>query len=152
MSDEYEHYLLTRPEILRGYLNLFILYLSRLTNDVQQKDALTTKTILVNRFYRLVERDFKTKKMVKQYADELSISSNYLNSIIKDISGWSARRHIQQRVVLEAKRRAIFEGGSLKEIAYYLGFGDCAHFSKYFKNTSGKNFTDFKRGSWVERA
>jgi AraC-like DNA-binding protein len=46
---------------------------------------------------------------------------------------------------LEAKRRAAFEEYSMKEIAYYLGFWDPADFSKYFKNSSGTNFTDFKK-------
>jgi AraC-like DNA-binding protein len=152
MSDEYEHNLLLRPDILRSYLKLVILYLRRLINDVQQKNSISGKTVLANRFYQLVERDFMTKKRVKQYADELAVTSNYLNCIIKEISGLSARYHIQRRVVLEAKRRAIFEGVSLKEVAYYLGFDDCAHFSKYFKNHSGKNFTEFKRSSYFTRA
>jgi AraC-like DNA-binding protein len=33
----------------------------------------------------------------------------------------------------------------MKEIAYHLGFSDSAHFSKFFKNTTGMNFTDFKK-------
>jgi len=39
----------------------------------------------------------------------------------------------------------MFSGGSLKEVAYYLGFDDTSHFSKFFKNKSGINFTDFKK-------
>jgi AraC-like DNA-binding protein len=61
------------------------------------------------------------------------------------MSGFTASYHIQQRIVLEAKRRAIFNGDSMKQIAYCLGFCDPAHFSKYFKNSSGTNFTDFKK-------
>jgi AraC-like DNA-binding protein len=49
--------------------------------------------------------------------------------------------------VLEAKRKAVFGGYSMKEAAYDLGFYDPSHFSKYFKNSSGVNFTDFKRGT-----
>jgi AraC family transcriptional activator of pobA len=33
----------------------------------------------------------------------------------------------------------------MKEIAYFLGFCDMAHFSKFFKNTTGMNFSDFKK-------
>jgi AraC-like DNA-binding protein len=66
---------------------------------------------------------------------------------VREVSGFTASYHIQQRIILEAKRRAIFEGNSLKEIAYGLGFCDPAHFSKYFKNSAGRNFTDFRKGA-----
>jgi len=35
---------------------------------------------------------------------------------------------------------------SMKEIAYHLGFDNLAHFSKFFKNNCGVNFTAFKKG------
>ena len=84
--------------------------------------------------------------MVKEYADMLAVTPNYLNEMVKEVSGFTASHHIQQRIILEAKRKVIFEGDSLKEIAYGLGFWDPAHFSKFFKNSSGVNFTDFKKG------
>lgn len=55
--------------------------------------------------------------------------------------------HIRQRVILEARRRAANSDVSMKEIAYYLGFDDTAHFSKFFKTAYGKNFTEFKKES-----
>ena len=33
----------------------------------------------------------------------------------------------------------------MKEIAYGLGFSDDTHFSKFFKNISGTNFTSFRK-------
>jgi AraC family transcriptional activator of pobA len=47
---------------------------------------------------------------------------------------------------MEAKRQAIHANVSMKEIAYLLGFEDHSHFSKYFKNNSGMNFSSFKKG------
>jgi len=56
-------------------------------------------------------------------------------------------------IALCPKRKAKHSGSGMKEIAYYPGFEDMAHFSKFFKNKSGMNFTDFKRlavtGDWV---
>lgn len=53
--------------------------------------------------------------------------------------------YIRQRIVLDAKRQAIYVNASMKEIAYHLGFDDIAHFSKFFKNVSGMSFTEFKK-------
>jgi AraC-like DNA-binding protein len=75
----------------------------------------------------------------------LHVSAGYLNDTVREMSGAAASTHIQQRVIREAKRRILFEGSSMKEVAFSLGFSDQAHFSKYFKNISGKNFTDFKK-------
>jgi AraC-like DNA-binding protein len=84
-------------------------------------------------------------KMVAEYAEELSVSPNHLNEIVKKVSGFPASHHIRQRVLLEAKRLAAYSGASMKEIAYSLGFEDIAHFSKFFKNLSGSNFTSYKK-------
>ena len=75
------------------------------------------------------------------------MAPNYLNTMAKRVSGFTARHHIQQRIVVEAKRQASWEGISLKEIAYRLGFDNPSHFSKFFKKTSGINFSEFKRVS-----
>jgi YesN/AraC family two-component response regulator len=37
----------------------------------------------------------------------------------------------------------------MKQIGYYLGFDDMAHFSKFFKTATGMNFTDFKKEKMV---
>ncbi len=75
----------------------------------------------------------------------LFVTPNYLNEIIKKITGYSAGYHIRQRITLEAKRMALYSDNSMKEIAYNLGFLDCAHFSKFFKTITGSNFTEFKK-------
>lgn len=146
MLQEYKNYFDLRLEILKGLLKIFIIYLSRHFDNGCQNNFYSRKTELVNNFFTLLEKNFTIKKQVKEYAGVLAVTPNYLNDIIKEISGFNAGYHIQRRIILEAKRRAIFEGYSLKEIAYNLGFLDPSHFSKYFKNSSGINFTDFKKG------
>ena len=63
----------------------------------------------------------------------------------KKITGSTASHHIQQQIILEAKRQAMYFSTSMKQIAYNLGFDNIAHFSKFFKHNCGMNFTDFKR-------
>ena len=92
-----------------------------------------------------LEKKFKEKKMVADYAAELFITPNYLNGIIKKMTGFSAGYHIRQRVVLEAKRLGRYSDAGMKEIAYSLGFEDSSHFSKFFKAVAGMNFSDFKK-------
>ena len=143
---EFASYSLLRPEILSGWLRIFLFYLRGLSKRRSQISDQTKNFELVNHFYASLERDFLKKKMVIDYANELFISPNYLNEIVKRVSGFTASYHIQQRIILEAKRLAIYTSSSMKEIAYLLGFEDVAYFSKFFKTFSGMNFRDFKRG------
>jgi|SRR5450432_214772 AraC family transcriptional regulator, transcriptional activator of pobA len=145
IQKEFGNYSLLRSEILSGWLRIFLCYLKGLSKTRNGKSDQTKNIELVNHFYASLERDFLKKKMVIDYANELFISPNYLNEIVKRVSGFTASHHIQQRIVLEAKRLAIYTSSSMKEIAYFLGFEDIAYFSKFFKTFSGGNFRDFKR-------
>ncbi|WP_133177737.1 AraC family transcriptional regulator [Chitinophaga parva] len=133
-----------RAEVLRGNLKLFLIYLIRQDENAAYSYP-TKKFELVKRFLQLLEKDFATKKLVTDYADELAVTPSYLNIIVKKVSGFPASFHIQQRIIMEAKRQAFYADMTMKEIAYDLGFDDIAHFSKYFKNVAGTSFTDFKK-------
>ena len=65
--------------------------------------------------------------------------------MIKKNTGHSAGYHIRQRIILEVKRMVTFAGAPTKEVAYALGFSDMAHFSRFFKQNAGLNFSDFKK-------
>ena len=148
---EYQRNSFLRLEILRGYLKLFTLYLSIDLSEKQQDTRPARDEEIAMKFIMLVKKNFMTKKQVADYADELHLSANYLNQIVKKVSGFTASYYIQQCIILEAKRKAIPPSTSMKEVAFYLGFNDCAHFSRYFKNNCGMSFTSFKKGLAVNR-
>jgi len=133
-----------KTELLKGLFKLFIIYTGRLVQAASPPQHPSKKVALVKQFYVLVEKHFAAKKMVRDYAAMLQVSAGYLNEVVREATGFAASYHIQQQVIREAKRRIFFEGCSMKEIAFSLGFTDQAHFSKYFRNITGKNFTDFK--------
>jgi len=145
MAREFTMQNLYRCEILKLYFKIFLIYLSRQPDVPAQTFRQSRNEELLNNFTSLLERNFRTQKMVADYAAQLAVTPNYLNEVIKKVTGWSAGHHIRQRVVLEAKRQAIYSNACMKSIAYNLGFFDMAHFSKFFKNTTGMNFSDFKK-------
>ncbi len=149
MAREFTMHNLYRSEILKRYFKIFLLYLSRQPDIPAQTFRQSRNEELLGHFTSLLERNFRTQKMVADYAAQLAVSPNYLNEVVKKITGRSAGHHIRQRVALEAKRQAIYPNACMKSIAYNLGFFDMAHFSKFFKNTTGMNFTDFKKKDMV---
>jgi AraC-like DNA-binding protein len=144
MLKEFNNFFILRAEILRGFLKIFLIYLTRQYERPKESEAQSKSIDLVKQFYALVEKNYTTKKMVTDYADELAVTPNHLNEVVKKITGSPASHHIQQRIILEAKRQAVYSRVTMKEIAYHLGFDDTAHFSKFFKNASGESFSDFR--------
>lgn len=147
MIKESAHSSFLRDEILRGLLKVLMIYLSRRIGLRKQESAVSRNSELVRRFMTLVENNLTRKKPVSDYAEELGVSANYLNEVIKKYTGLPANHHIHQRKVLEAQRQLICYGLSMKEIAYRLGFDDTAHFSKFFKVNTGLNFKNFRKGA-----
>lgn len=145
MVKEFEHELSYRSQLLSRYFKIFLIYLSREFEEPVQSVKHSRETELVNKFLDMLEKSYKEKKMVAEYAAQLSVTPNYLNGTIKKNTGYSAGHLIRKRVVLEAKRVARYSDAGMKEIAYSLGFSDSAHFSKFFKSVCGINFSDFKR-------
>jgi AraC family transcriptional activator of pobA len=134
-----------RTEVLSGYMRIVLIYLLRQRSIVYRSSFKADIAALARRFFDLLERRYHVNKKVKEYADELAVTPNYLNHIIKQETGMSASANIRKRLLLQAKRMAIVQGVSMKTVAYKLGFEDTAHFSKFFKMGCGCNFTDYRK-------
>lgn len=132
-------------ELAIKYLKIFLIYLQRQLHSDSATTSSPKNNALIKHFQWLLENNFREKKAVAQYAKDLFVTPNHLNRVLREFTGFSARQLIKQRIILEAKKKAKERGSSMKEIAYDLGFTDIAHFSKYFKNTSGVNFSSFKK-------
>ena len=145
IANEFNHEYSFRTQILRRYFKIFLIYLIRHFETGLSRVKQTREIELAKSFMELLDKHFKEKKMVADYASLLLVTPNYLNGIVKKNTGVSAGHLIRQRVVLEAKRMGRYSDAGMKEIAYNLGFSDSAHFSKFFKTVSGTNFTDFKK-------
>jgi len=135
-----------RFETIGAYLKLFLI---ECNGHCSLFPGSNTQTIevgktLVRQFKAVVEKHYKTWHQVKDYAEELNVSPNYLNEVIKSSLNISAKDYIQNRLMLEAKRMTIFTGKSSKEIGFDLGFEDPSHFSKFFKSNTGQSLVEFK--------
>ena len=134
-----------QPDITNKYIKLLLLYLRRQIEKETTQLTIHRGSLLFRDFLLLLENNFMEKRSVEAYAQELCISSKHLTTVVKKESGFPPLYHIHQRMVLEAKRKIKESGASLKEIAWLLGYGDIAHFSRLFKKIAGDNFTDYKR-------
>ena len=103
--------------------------------------------MLLRSFRNLLNKRFDHEHQVSGYADEMAITADYLNKVVKNLTGVSAKEHIQNKLVLEAKRTLIFSEMSNKELAYSLGFEEAAHFNNFFKKMTGMSPGEFRSGT-----
>lgn len=96
------------------------------------------------KFLTLIEQRYQYSRDAQFYANELGMSYKTLNLLCKKASDKTAKYHIDQYVILEAKRRLIIEQSSISTLAYDLGFEEPSNFTKFFKRHVGvlpKDFT-----------
>ncbi len=94
-------------------------------------------TTLMRSFETMIEKNYLTLRLPKQYAELLYITPNHLNALCNDIKGISAGDMIRNRVILEAKRLLINLNMTVTEVAYALNFDDNSYFCKFFKKQEG---------------
>jgi len=127
-------------------LKLFLIKsysLCTLSKDVELQST-DSSNPLFRSFKSQIDEYFNTKHKVNDYANMLSVSSDYLNKVVKSLTGKSAKDYIQNRIMIEAKRSLLFTNLSNKELAFSLGFEEPAHFSNFFKKHSGTSPIDFR--------
>ena len=101
--------------------------------------------VLFNEFMSLLQQYNKRERNVSFYARQLNITPKYLSSVVKEVSGKTAARWIDESVILEAKTLLKYSGMSIQEIAYHLNFSTQSFFGKYFKQHTGTSPSRYKR-------
>jgi AraC family transcriptional activator of pobA len=96
-------------------------------------------------FRALLDRHYRSERMVAFYAGRLGVSETHLNRICRTAFGTSALGAITRRLMLEATRDLTFTTMSVKEVAYSLGFEDPAYFTRFFTKHAGATPTQYRR-------
>lgn len=135
-----------QTEIIGAYLKLFLIECNKFAPkpDIEISHMIQSGRTILKNFKEQVEKNFNNWHKVANYADALNISPDYLNNVIKNSIGKTAKEFIQDRLILEAKRLGVHTYMSNKEIAYEIGFDDPSHFSKFYKNNEGIPYSDFR--------
>lgn len=123
---------------------LISLFLSQYLEKSKQVDTISRFDLVSKAFKLALEKNFIKNKRPADYAQNLNISVPYLNECVKNTTGFPVTYHIQQRVILEAKRLLYHSDKSVKEIADELGYEDYAYFSRLFNKTTGMTALTFR--------
>ena len=119
--------------IIRSELHILITKLFRFKsqNDPLLNDRKYLREFI--EFQALVEKNATISTKVKDYAQQLGLSTKTLNNITRSILDKSAKAFVDEISTKQIKRLLINTELSIKEIAYRVGFDETTNFYKYFK-------------------
>ena len=99
--------------------------------------TLTRSEEISKKFIQLVMEHYTTHRQTSFYASQLSISSQHLCLIIKQLTGRSVSDIIADMVIMDAKSQLKATDLTIHEISYGLSFPNVSFFGKYFKRYAG---------------
>ena len=100
--------------------------------------------VIFDEFMLLLEQHCRRERNVAFYAAQLNLTPKYFSTAIKEVSGKTAARWIDEAVILEAKTLLKYSGTSVQEIAFELNFSTQSFFGKYFKQHTGESPSRYK--------
>ena len=145
MLQEMDSNYLYQQEVLRNYVNLIIHEPLKLQPQVTYYQHPNAASRIVTLFQGLLERQFPIDSPVHglklrtpgDFARQLSVHVNYLNRVVRELTGKTTSVHIAERIISEAKALLHHTNWSTAEIAYGLGFAYPTYFNNFFKKQTG---------------
>ena len=91
----------------------------------------------VEKFIELVNQRCRQHHSVQYYANELCITPNYLNELVKKKSGFTAKQIINDKLFAEAQELLLHSQTPIVEISNILNFENPPYFVRFFRKQSG---------------
>ena len=94
-------------------------------------------------FKDLLEKHIRDMQRVQEYADILRVSRITLNNSVMAQFGVSATHLLKQRLMEELKNELLFSDRNVSQLADEFHFSDPSHLMRFFKQQTGKTFTQY---------
>ncbi|WP_299246738.1 helix-turn-helix domain-containing protein [uncultured Aquimarina sp.] len=151
----YYNYLKVNPSESKDLIRLWIcelliqteMFYVTLTGNIFKSKTKkgTYSTIIVYNYKELIESHFLEgcrnkfipSKRVKEYASDLHLNANYLNDVVREVTGKKASELIFDRTLLTAKSKLLHTSLTISEISYFLDFNSSSYFVRFFKSRMG---------------
>lgn len=132
-----------RLSLLRTYMEAYLIYLIecfKQTDTFQKKEDTT-----IGELMRLIDIHFIEYREINFYSKKMNTTNKQLNKLSISGTGKTVKQHLQDRLLLEAKKEIRLNNKSLKEIAFDLGFNEAAYFSRFFKKQTSLSPLQFRK-------
>ena len=108
-----------------------------LNDNSDPSKPLTRQQTLARQLYRLIVNNYRKEHQAKFYAEQMCLTTQYLNQITTSIFGKTLSAIIYGLLFSTARSMILSSEMSIQEISDELNFADQAAFSKFIKKTAG---------------
>ena len=115
-----------------------------ITREKSHHEILNRLEKLLNDHFNHEDASVKGLPNVNAIASSLNVSSKYLSTLLKVLTGQNTQQHIHDKLIEKAKERLSTTSLSVGEIAYELGFEHPQSFSKLFKTKTRQSPLEFR--------
>lgn len=149
ISDTYE----SKYDLIRNTISELLHFACHLNPASERVHTFNSHERLVTIFIELLDRQFPANSGTKsnmirkasEFAKILNVHVNYLNRVVKSVTGKSTTQYIYERYLKESIILLRHTNYSISEIAYSLGFSDASHFNHFFKSMTTAKPSDYRK-------
>ncbi|MDB5271948.1 MAG: AraC family transcriptional regulator [Chitinophagaceae bacterium] len=123
------------------YIDLSRRYLNN--QDISHRNP--SGFLKVKQLQRLIDLHFAKKKLPKDYADLLHLSTRHLGRLCQELLNKTTTELIAERIIIEARRLLTHSDLSIYEVSEQLGFDDYSYFIRFFKKHTGTSPKQFQK-------
>ena len=142
--DQYsKRIIISHIEALLNYADRFY-HRQFITREKANHHILESLETLLTDYFNSDDLILKGLPTVAYLAGSLHISSKYLSSLLKVLTGQNTQQHIHEKLIEKAKEKLSTTNLSVSEIAFELGFEHLQSFSKLFKAKTKQSPVEFR--------
>lgn len=122
-------------------------YNSKSEYNIELREYISRKKELFRQFIKVLVESHSVSREVLFYANELGVSSGYLNEVCNEISQHTAKEIIDSTVSARLKYELSYTSKSIQELADEYNFPSQSYFSRYYKRMTGMTPSEFRKRS-----
>lgn len=135
-----------RYEVIQLLFQAYMLCIrSIIKKNNAEKAATDGRKEIFDRFMALVNDNCTSHRNVEFYADQLQMTPKYMSTVVKQVSGRSAGKWIDDNVILRAKAMLCQGNKNIKAVCDEMGFPSLSFFGRYFKRVTGLSPRDYRK-------
>lgn len=134
------------PQVTLQLISAFLWYVDYLWNKQEEvsRQSQTREQRLFSDFIQLVNQNADHEHQIEFYASKLYMSPRYMSTLVKKVSGRSAKEWIDNALLTRIKIELTHSDKTAAQIADALNFPNASFFSKYFKRLTGMTPLEYK--------
>lgn len=131
-------------EIIKAYFEALLHLFNRILSINPIIAPTSSFNQIATRFEQKIIDSGSAIASIKEYANALNISPNYLSECVKKATGKSAKQILLSHKLIIAKSLLQEQDKNIAEIAYEMGYTEPTNFTKFFKQMTGTTPNQFR--------